>query len=179
VRDHTTLAQEEPSAPGGWVPKELKLVVRRIHDGLDLPQGCRAEILGGRLVVSHVPQVKHAFIVQLSATALVAPPSCRAYEKFTLAEPEGDRYIPDLGVWPDALIDTGAEDDQWIAPGGRCLFALEVTSPAQEHRVYAKAAGYARCAIVGRPGCWNLPNGSLSVRHGDVLAAGASTGPRP
>jgi Uma2 family endonuclease len=55
-----------------------------------------------------------------------------------------DRYEPDLAAWPLDLLDT---ETAWIFPGGECSFALEVTSPQQERRDYAKAAGYARAAV--------------------------------
>jgi Uma2 family endonuclease len=55
-----------------------------------------------------------------------------------------DRYIPDLTVWPLALIDS---DTRWIFPGEQCLLTVEVASPNQEQRDYAKAAGYARSGV--------------------------------
>jgi Uma2 family endonuclease len=66
------------------------------------------------------------------------------FENTTLEEPEVDRYIPDLAAWPLSLIKTESE---WAFRGDECLLAVEVTSPDQERRDYAKAAGYARSHV--------------------------------
>jgi len=121
-------------------------VVRSVHDDLDLPEGYRAEIIGCQIAVSASPFGKHALIVRRIERAVgdVLPPDYEVFENTTLEEPEGDRYIPDLAVWPIPLIET---DVQWIFPASECLFVLEVTSPGQQARDRSKANGYARGGV--------------------------------
>jgi hypothetical protein len=66
------------------------------------------------------------------------------YENLPCEEPEIDRYVPDLGVWPVEYVD---RDDQWVFEAEMCALAIEVTSPDQAKRDYAKAAGYARAGV--------------------------------
>jgi Uma2 family endonuclease len=86
---------------------------------------------------------RHAVLVRRIRQAVEGgtPPEIGAFENITLEEPEIERYIPDLAVWPEELVDTAAE---WVFAGEGCLLAVEVTSPDQERRDYAKADGYAR-----------------------------------
>lgn len=125
---------------------DLMDVVQSIHDGLELPEGYRAEIVGGQVSVVASPFGMHAYIVaQIRRAATdVLPADHYLYENVTLEEPDGDRYIPDLALLPDALMRTRR---QWIFPMGMCRLAVEVTSPGQEDRDYLKAAGYARAEI--------------------------------
>jgi Uma2 family endonuclease len=125
---------------------ELVELVQSIHDGLELPEGYRAEIIGGQITVAASPFGRHAFILQEIRDAVhhALPPGYRLYENVTVAEPDGDRYIPDLALMPDAMI---RAKGLWLFPAGACLFAVEATSPKQEDRDYAKADGYARARM--------------------------------
>lgn len=120
--------------------------VRAIHDEINPPEGYRVEIIAGNIPVAPPPFGMHAFILNVirETVAPTLSPAYRLFENTTLEEPEVDRYIPDLAAWPLDLVKT---DDQWIFPGNRCLLAVEVTSPRQEARDYAKAAGYARSGV--------------------------------
>lgn len=120
--------------------------VREVHDGIRPPEGCRVEIAGGVITVAPPPVGKHAWIVRHVRIAVEAalPPTHGAFENTTLEEPRVDRYVPDLAVWPIALVKSRA---QWVFPGSSCRLAVEVTSPPHEARDYAKAAGYARCSV--------------------------------
>lgn len=120
--------------------------VRAIHDEIDPPEGYRVEIVEGTITVASSPFGKHAIILMLirEAVAPALPKDYRLFENITLEEPEVDRYIPDLAAWPVKLVDS---DTQWVFPGEHCLLAVEVTSPGQERRDYAKAGGYARSGI--------------------------------
>lgn len=125
---------------------DLMDVVQSIHDGLELPEGYRAEIVEGQISVVASPFGMHAYILQeiRDAAAGRLPAGHRLYENVTVEEPDGDRYIPDMALLPDALLRTRR---QWIFPMGMCLLAVEVTSPGQEDRDYVKAAGYARAGV--------------------------------
>lgn len=125
---------------------DLMDVVQSIHDGLELPEGYRAEIIGGQIAVVASPFGMHAYILTQIRRAAndVLPSDHYLYENVTLEEPDGDRYIPDLALLPDALMRTRR---QWIFPMGMCLLAVEVSSPGQEDRDYRKTAGYARAGV--------------------------------
>ena len=122
---------------------DLLEVVHSIHDDLEVPEGYRTEIIGGQITVAASPFGMHAFIVAKIRKAMLGnlPEGYDLFENITVQEPDGDRYIPDVGAWPEDLIRTPT---QWVFPAGKCLLAVEVTSPGQEERDYAKAAGYAR-----------------------------------
>lgn len=125
--------------------RQRAAVVRALHDQLDPPAGWRVEIVEGELVVSPAPVPAHGYIIEIIRTAVAGslPPTFGAYENIELEEPESDRYIPDLGVWPRApLRHSNARPHPKL-----CALAVEVTSPNQSKRDYAKAAGYARCGI--------------------------------
>jgi Uma2 family endonuclease len=123
--------------------RPLSAVVRALHDQIDPPEGHRVEIIEGKIEVAASPFGMHAdILLQIrEAVAPTLPREIGLYENTTLEEPEVDRYQPDLAAWPRALIRTETE---WVFPGEQCLLAVEVTSPDQERRDYAKAAGYAR-----------------------------------
>lgn len=120
-------------------------VVRAVYADIDPPKGYRVEIVEGQITVSPTPAPRHAYIVGLIRRAVdaVLPDMYGSYENVSCQEPEIDCYIPDLGVWPNELMQT----DDWALPGDQCRLAVEVTSPKQARRDYAKAAGYARSDI--------------------------------
>lgn len=120
-------------------------VLRAVYAEINPPEGYRVEIVEGQITVSPTPAPRHAFIVGLirSAVEAVLPSEYGAYENVSCQEPEIDCYIPDLGVWPRELM----RSEKWALPGEQCRLALEVTSPGQAKRDYAKAAGYARSGI--------------------------------
>lgn len=128
---------------------DLLDVVHSIHDDLELPEGYRAEIIGGQIAVAASPFGIHANI--LAQIRRAAQDALRRNEYFydffenvTLEEPGGDRYIADLALVPDKLMRTRT---QWVFQMAMCLLAVEVTSPGQEGRDYSKAAGYARAEV--------------------------------
>lgn len=125
---------------------DLMDVVQSIHDGLELPEGYRAEIVGGQIAVAASPFGMHAYILLeiRDATMGRLPQGHRLYENVTVEEPDGDRYIPDLALLPDALMRTRR---QWIFAMGMCRLVVEVTSPGQEDRDYRKTVGYARAGV--------------------------------
>jgi Uma2 family endonuclease len=119
--------------------------VRALHDQLDPSAGWRVEIIEGQLVVSPAPMPAHGYIVEVIRTAVAKslPATHGAFEGIELEEPETDRYIPDLAVWPRKVLRGGSARPR----PETCALAVEVTSPGQAKRDYAKAEGYARCGI--------------------------------
>jgi Uma2 family endonuclease len=141
--ERPTSEDGEGHGPSDDHRRERAAVVRALHDQLDPPEGYRIEIIEGKIEVAATPMGRHAVLVRRIRQAVErdTPPEIGAFENITLEEPEIDRYIPDLAVWPEELVDTEAE---WVFAGEGCLLAVEVTSPDQERRDYAKADGYAR-----------------------------------
>jgi Uma2 family endonuclease len=128
-------------------PRGRAAVVRALHDQLDPPEGWRVEIVEGTITVAATPFGKHASIIRRIRMAIeptLPPEEYGFYENLPCEEPEIDRYVPDLGVWPVEYVD---RDDQWVFEAEMCALAIEVTSPDQAKRDYAKAAGYARAGV--------------------------------
>jgi Uma2 family endonuclease len=121
-------------------------MVQSLHDDLEVPDGFRAEIIGGEIVVSASPMGQHAFVVSVVRNAIwpVRPTGYELYEVTTAQTASGQRYIPDLALWPVDIIRGATE---WIFPAQLCRFALEVTSPDAEYRDYKKGAGYAESEV--------------------------------
>ena len=117
-------------------------VMSVLHDQLDPPPGWRVEIVEGKFEVSPTPSGRHAVLLRRIKKAIEStlPEGYGAFENLTVEEPEHERYVPDLGVWPEALVDV----DDWVFDAASCLLAVEVTSPEHERRDYRKAWGYAR-----------------------------------
>ena len=143
------MATERPEAEDDAVwqddPRRYAREVRALHDQLDPSAGWRVEIIEGQLVVSPAPMPAHGYIVEVirSAVARSLAATYGAFEGIELEEPETDRYIPDLAVWPRKALRGGR-----TRPHPKlCALAVEVTSPGQAKRDYIKAEGYARCAI--------------------------------
>ena len=128
-------------------PRRHAAVVRALHDQLDPPEGWRVEIIEGDITVAATAFGRHASIIRRIRMAIeptLPPEEYGFYENLTCEEPEIDRYVPDLGVWPVEYIDS---DEEWIFAAEMCTFAAEVTSPGQAKRDYAKAEGFARAGV--------------------------------
>lgn len=116
-------------------------------DHMEVPEGYRVEIIEGEIVVSPTPQgphIKNTTLLQLSLAA-AAPSGTDVVQMASIALPEtGQRYIPDLLVLPDAILN----EPEWLFPGSAALLVVEVTSPhnARTDRV-KKLRGYARSHV--------------------------------
>lgn len=138
-------AHHEESEPEG---PTLIEVVHKIHDELELPEGYTAQIIKGQLVIMATPSKKHAIIVRRidrALTAVLPQEKYDCYQNITGQEPEGDRFIPDLGVWPQEALED--DSDQWLARTTSLLLAVEVTSPGSEPHDYDKIGGYAHAGV--------------------------------
>jgi len=122
-------------------------VVHKIHDELELPEGYTAQIIKGQLVIMATPSAQHAYIVGEIEDALRVglPAGLRTYQNTTGRDPEGDRYIPDLGIWPKALL--RSMGDEWLFDATKLLLAVEVTSSGSESHDYDKIEGYAHAGV--------------------------------
>jgi Uma2 family endonuclease len=138
------LCEQDEAAP--HPSRNYATVLRAVYAEIDPPEGYRVEIVEGQITVSPTPAPMHAYIIGLIRSAVdpALSEEFGAYENLSCEEPEVDCYIPDLAVWPRELLRT---ETRWALPGEECLLAVEVTSPKQAKRDYAKAAGYARSGI--------------------------------
>ena len=121
-------------------------MMRSLHEDLAIPDGFRAQIIGADLVVSGPPTGQHAHIVSYVRNAIhpARPAGYDTYEATTAQTDSGQRFTPDLAMWPVDLLRGSAE---WALPASMCRFALEVTSPGAEYRDYLKASGYAEAPV--------------------------------
>ncbi|MFL1376171.1 Uma2 family endonuclease [Nocardiopsis protaetiae] len=123
-----------------------------MKDDLDLPEGYRAEVVGGRTVVSPTPTYRHARIVHGVERLItgILPDDLVTLQMVTVENAAtGDRYVPDLLVMPIAVADgEGWDGPEWIRPMEAVEFALEVVSPSSAlHDWKVKAQGYARSRV--------------------------------
>ncbi|GAA3748761.1 Uma2 family endonuclease [Spinactinospora alkalitolerans] len=96
-------------------------------DQVEVPQGYRVEIIEGKILVSASPAGIHALLVRQVRLQLerILPSGMVTAENVTVALPvTSQRYIPDLVVCPEELLDT----EEWTFPANEVLLALEVTS---------------------------------------------------
>ncbi|QBI53979.1 Uma2 family endonuclease [Streptomonospora litoralis] len=114
-----------------------------LADHLDPPEGYRVEIIAANLVVSPTPvgpRIKIASRLQYALRDVLTP-DLEIAQTATLVIPHtGERYVPDLVVLPETLLD----EHIWKFPATQALLAVEITSPgnAETDRV-KKPRGYA------------------------------------
>lgn len=130
------------NAPASKTPLTAVL---EMHSAMDVPEGFRAEVVEGNIVLSPTPSGRHAWIVSEIHEQLTIPPGARSVQNVTIDVPAtGERYVPDLVVLPRDVVLT----DDWIFPPEHVLLAVEVVSPsnARTDRV-VKPRGYASVAV--------------------------------
>ena len=133
-------------------PGEAMIGLHALMESLDLPDGYRAEIIDGSIIVSPTPTYRHARIVRAVERLVidVLPGDLVTLQMVTVENAAtGDRYVPDLLVMPTAVADGEDWDGpEWIRPMEAVEFALEVVSPSSAlHDWKAKAQGYARARV--------------------------------
>ncbi|MGH3319888.1 MAG: Uma2 family endonuclease [Streptosporangiaceae bacterium] len=111
---------------------------------LTVPEGYRAELIQGEIVVSPTPDGDHENIVALINRRIVRDSAREVYASGTkgLAVSSG-RFIPDSVVGPVGLFHGR---DPWMAPDG-VLMAVEVTSARPGTDRHVKRRGYAEAEI--------------------------------
>jgi hypothetical protein len=116
------------------------------HEIIDLlPDDVHAEVIEGEVIVhAATPAGRHARIILAVRRAFARHGIDSLFENTTLVvERDEAEYVPDLALWPEALIDGDTREFR----AAECGFALEVVSgdrPGRRQRDYLKAAGYAR-----------------------------------
>ncbi|GGO76618.1 Uma2 family endonuclease [Nonomuraea cavernae] len=157
TRQHDTVRGPEPQPPSartwgpGWGasgPTEDELRRERLWQDL-IQDGWRAEIVGGRIIVSPWTERRHAQLVhriQVQLFNIVVENGWEFYQTWSVHIPpaRGDRRLPDLLVAPP----DSPEFDDHQAYGYGTLLAVEITS--SDNRVddlEVKPAEYARAGI--------------------------------
>lgn len=138
-------AVEPPAAPPSAAAEDttLRTVAERMADML--PEGFRAEILEGSIVVSPTPTKKHAEVIRCISEQMSPqlPEGMACYQVLSVGTSDGnsDYASPDLVVFP---IAKAREDDDWLSAPDSVDLVLEVVSPGNARndteskpRVYA------------------------------------------
>lgn len=129
--------------PPAWLGE-----LERVWDELDLPEGVRAELIDGEIVVNPSPSVRHSTAVDRLMDQLVEVKRRHGWlfhAYLTLRIPAtGERLIPDLIIASDGAPQSG--DNELLAPG--VLLVAEVVSPWSRRRDrQVKPRAYANGAV--------------------------------
>lgn len=142
----SSVEAKELGVPSHWE------VVLRAWEGLDLPEGWRAEIIEGDIKIMTPPSFEHAHIVTLIHKWLVLEchrkgsgvDGAEVYQNIGVRIPlRSGLYIPDLMVLPESVLSSGPE--QMV---NDAILVVEVTSKntAKKDRK-PKLWGYAHAEI--------------------------------
>ena len=117
--------------------------VQALWEELDVPPGCRAEILEGTVVVAPSPAINHNRVAAVLNRVLMRsiPDDWEVYQtQAVTVGSTGDRYIPDLLVYPVGRL----PDEGLVLPTEHALLIVEITSPSNaDHDRKRKLWGYA------------------------------------
>lgn len=164
-------------SPSAWMhPRPRPGNLREVAEKLEAVTGLRAQIVGGKLVMSPTPRGKHAGVVKRLRRQLevAVPEGLDMYEVSSIALPEDpDDYVtPDLVVLPTEW----EEDDDWLASPEDAALAVEVISQSEKSReIRDKADWYAVArvplllVIDPRKGTWALHAHPDNGAYRDVL----------
>ena len=118
-----------------------------VHDELDVPEGHKAEVIEGRIVLSPTPTPRHGLIFTRLARQIgrLLPDNMDHTNNITLEMPATrERYIPDLVVMSVDKL----ESDNWLCQAKDAKLVAEIVSPsnARDDRVI-KVRGYAASGV--------------------------------
>ncbi|MFF3913381.1 Uma2 family endonuclease [Streptomyces sp. NPDC001852] len=151
--------------------------LRELAESIEEATGLRAQIVGGKLVMSPTPRGKHAGVVKRlrrQLEGMVLPDGLDVYEVSSIALPDDpDDYVtPDLIVLPTEWED----DDDWLAASEDTALAVEVISSSEKSRgIRDKADWYAVArvplllVIDPRKATWALHSRPDNGTYQDVL----------
>ncbi|MEV6128316.1 Uma2 family endonuclease [Streptomyces violaceusniger] len=119
-----------------------------IHAQLKLPDGMRAELIGGEIVISPTPANFHNWIYGRLQRRLnrEVPEDWIVTNTATVFLPATDeRFIPDLLICESEALKSMEE---WQVQAGDVLLVAEITSPSTRARdLQAKVKGYAHSNV--------------------------------
>ncbi len=115
-----------------------------VFEELDVPEGYRAELIEGEIVVSPPPDGDHEDIVSELNRQVLRQSAVELHSSGTkgVLTPSG-RFIPDSTIGPRRLF---RGRDPWMSPDGVSM-VVEVTSTRPDKDREAKRRGYAAAGI--------------------------------
>jgi len=157
-------------------PKPRPGNLREVAEKIEEATGLRAQILGGKLVMSPTPRGKHAKVIYLLEETIrpKLPPELVAVEMSSIELPDDpDEYVtPDLLVCPSEFL----ESDDWLLDPRDIEVAVEVISQSEKSReIRDKADWYAVAGVAvllvidPRKGTWALHTRPDNGAYRDVL----------
>lgn len=128
------------------------MLTQDLMERLDVPKGWRTEIIDGNIVVSFPQTIGHAHRVsRINMVVTRAEPTGSIALQWSTVEfaATGDRYVPDLTVLPESVVDgEGWNGPDWIRPAEALALAVEVVYPSSRlHDWQAKVKGYATAGV--------------------------------
>jgi Uma2 family endonuclease len=124
-------SQEVSTGPQAWHQKAGPIhhgpsveQILALHDEFEAPEGHRAEVIEGNIVVSPSPSGRHSLIharLQAQVDRLL-PPHLVATNTVTLRmTATNERYLPDLLVLHEDALDT----DEWLFDAGKAALVFQ------------------------------------------------------
>ncbi|TVL90136.1 Uma2 family endonuclease [Streptomyces sp. LX-29] len=131
------------------LPDQTLEELMHTYEHLDLPEGQRAELIGGEIVISPTPTSQHNWIFGRLMRMLIkaTPDEWMITNTETVVLPAtGERFIPDLLVCEAAALTDNRKE--WQLPADDVLLACEITSPSTARRDRtSKLWGYAHSQV--------------------------------
>jgi Uma2 family endonuclease len=121
--------------------------ILEVHAGFEPPEGHKAEVIGGNIVVSPTPSGRHGLIFDRLHRQLVKllPTHLAVTNNITVdMTATGERYIPDLLVVHEETL---LRIDWLLDPAEVELVAAIVSPSNSRHDRVVKVRGYAACAV--------------------------------
>jgi len=118
-----------------------------LHDKLKVPEGHKAEVIEGTIIVSPSPSGRHSVIYAMLQRQLdqMMPAHFVVTNTVTLEmTATGERYMPDILVMGRDVLDS----DDWLFPADRAELVVEIVSPHNaRHDRGTKVRGYAASGV--------------------------------
>lgn len=118
-----------------------------VHDQFEPPEGHRAEVIEGNIVVSPSPSGRHGMIYSTLHAQLhrLLPAHLAVTTMVTLQMPAtSERYMPDILVIEMAALDS----DEWLFSADQAKLVVEIVSPSNaRHDRVVKLRGYAASGV--------------------------------
>ncbi len=118
-----------------------------LHDKFESPEGHKAEVIEGNIVLSPSPSGRHSLIYAKLQRQLdrLMPAHLAVTNTVTLeVAATGERYMPDVLVMSQDVLDS----DEWVFPADQAELVAEIVSPSNaRHDRVVKLRGYAASGV--------------------------------
>jgi Uma2 family endonuclease len=133
------------AAPNNHDPSVEQIL--ELHDKFESPEGHKAEVIEGNIILSPSPSGRHGLIYDELHAQLrrLLPATLAVTSTITLSMPvTSERYIPDLLVISKDVLNT----DDWLFPASDAELVVEIVSPSNaRHDRVTKVRGYAASGV--------------------------------